>query len=80
MGKGRRLKTKRKTEEADRDLFCQIFLGQDNEPLTDELIIKLAKEKRMSIEELRHLQEQGVAYCRPRDSFLFPTEIGSSDD
>ena len=80
MGKGRRLKTKRKTEEADRDLFCQIFLGQDNEPLTDELITKLAKEKRMSKEELKYLQEQGATYCRPRDSFLFPPEFGCCDD
>ena len=75
MSKGKRLKKTRKVDKANSDFFCQIFLGKDTEPITDELITQLVKEKGMSGEELKYLQKQGATYCRPRDSFLAGPEI-----
>ncbi len=88
MGKGRRLKNLKqngnpfkiiKNEKVDTnsDSFNHIFLGRDNELLTDELISELVKKEGMSEKNLRYFQKQGAQYCRPRNSFIFPPEIGS---
>jgi hypothetical protein len=53
----------------------QIFLGKDNEPLTDELIEELIKTQGIPENDLRELQKMGATYCRPHNSFFTPPEF-----
>lgn len=52
--------------------FERIFLGKDNEELTDELIKELVKTGEYSESDLKEFQEMGCTYCRPRKSFIGP--------
>ncbi|CCK81558.1 uncharacterized protein TOL2_C34010 [Desulfobacula toluolica Tol2] len=56
------------------DEFSDIFLGQNQVPLTDELIEHLVKEKGMNREELIYMQKEGAKYSVSRNSFIFPPE------
>lgn len=49
--------------------------GHDLEPITNNLIKKLTKEKGIPIQDLISLQKQGVKYCVSRNSFFFPSEL-----
>lgn len=55
------------------DAFGDVFLGENQIPLTDELIEQLVKEG-MDREELIYMQKEGVRYSTTRKSFLFPPE------
>lgn len=47
----------------------QIFFGQDNELITETLIIEL-KQAGWQESDLRFFQEIDATYCRPRNSFI----------
>ncbi len=75
MGKGKRLKLKRKQEA---ESVSKIMItGQGLEPLTDELIERLSKEKGMPIADLKDLQKDGYQYSPSRGSFFAPPEINT---
>lgn len=72
---------KQKREERSREAFNmklskdirQIFLGEDCEPITEELISELSSQG-YNGEELKFFKANGFQYCRPRDSFIQPME------
>lgn len=51
-----------------------IFLGQNQVPLTDELIDRLVKEEGMNKNDLKHMQKEGAQYSTTRKSFIFPAD------
>ena len=55
--------------------FRRIFLGEGQEPLTDELIAMLVKEQGIPEEDLKQLKKMGVCYCRKTNSFVTPPEM-----
>lgn len=61
-------------ESRSSDDFADIFLGENQIPLTDELIEKLVKEEGMSKDDLKYLQQEGAQYSITRKSFIFPPE------
>jgi len=54
--------------------FADIFLSQNQVPITDELIDRLVKEKGMNRDELKYMQKEGAQYSISKDSFIFPPE------
>ena len=61
------------TDDSTND-FADIFLGQNQVPLTDELIDRLVKGKDMNRDELKYMQKEGAQYSISRNSFIFPTK------
>lgn len=55
------------------DDFADIFLGENQVPLTDELIEQLVEEG-INREELLYMQKEGARYSTSRKSFMFPPE------
>lgn len=72
MGKGKRIKKqKAKTKIKKRTSLFDNGL----EPITDELIEKLNKEKGMPINDLKQFQKEGAKYSTFRGSFFFPPKL-----
>jgi len=55
------------------DKFSDIFLGENQVPITDTLIEQLVKTG-MKREDLLYMQKEGARYSTTRKSFLFPPE------
>ena len=53
----------------------QIFQQEDSVPLTDELIQELVTTQGIPEKDLIAMREQGLLYCRPRNSFVGTPEI-----
>lgn len=69
------MKKRNNTEELTR-----IMLHSDGlEPITDSLIKKLIKEKRMKRKDLEFFRDEGAKYSVSRSSFFFPPEINGFD-
>ena len=49
--------------------------GHGLEPITNDLIKKLIKEKGIPKRDLKNLQKQGAKYSVTRNSFFFPSEL-----
>ena len=64
----------REFDNSSNNDIADIFLGQNQVPLTDELITRLVKEKGMDKEDLLYMQKEGAQYSITRDSFIFPPE------
>ncbi len=60
------------------DDFKDVWLGENQVPITDELIEELVK-KGMNREELVYMQKEGARYSTTRKSFLFPPEGGLAE-
>jgi len=67
---------RRAKERKNDDSIRQIFFGEGQEDLTDELIKELVEKKGFPEKDLREMRELGARYCRPRNSIIFPPEIG----
>ena len=77
VSKNRRKKPKKQKKQKNQMTpknFIEIFLGENEVPLTDELIDQLVKEKGMDREELIYLRDEGAKYSSKRKSFVFPLE------
>jgi hypothetical protein len=71
MGKGKRLKSKRKNKPLSEKEIYNIFSGDGLEELTDELYNELLS-KDYKEEDLKFFKDQGFQYCRSRNSFFEP--------
>jgi len=67
-----------KYKENEPEKFRDIFLGENQIPITDTLIEQLVKDG-MRREDLLHMQKEGARYSTTRKSFLFPPE-GNFDE
>jgi hypothetical protein len=64
---------------AEDDVSRHVFLGEGNEPLTEDLIKELVQ-KGWPEADLREFARGGAEYCRPRKSIVYPPEFGGLDE
>lgn len=65
-----------KVPQSERD-FRDIFLGDNQVPLTDDMIDYLEKEKGFPRKELEFFKQQGARYSVSRNSLVLPGEMES---
>ncbi len=61
-------------QEAVSNNVADIFLGQNQIPVTDELIDQLVKDKGWNRDDLIQFKKDGAQYSVSRDSFIYPPE------
>ena len=65
-----------KFKEMNEQEMKDYYLGNDEVELTEELIVKLVKEKKWGdVESLKEMQVMGAKWNVIRDSVVFPTEF-----